>query len=125
MIIYKLVDNTNGNFYIGSTVNLNNRIKTHYYSFGRYASCKIIENGDYTYKVIEEDNNDDNTHKLKREQYWINKYPKCINVINSYSGLTKKEYNKIHSLKRGRWIRSWGDPRYACSLWNIDHRLFN
>ena len=131
MIIYKLIDNTNDNYYIGSTINLDKRKLDHKSNIRlkKWASHTIIKNNDYRFEILEQDDiNDDNNHKLMREQYHLNKYIKdinCINKINSYSGLTKKEYNRQHSLKRNRWIRSWGDERYTCSLWKIKMDIFN
>tara|TARA_R110001592_G_scaffold72169_2_gene220502 strand:- start:28 stop:420 length:393 start_codon:yes stop_codon:yes gene_type:complete len=130
MIIYKLIDNTNDNYYIGSTINFENRKISHNYhkQYEKWASHNIIKNNDYRFEILEEDEITDHKHKIMREQYYLDKYmkdTKCINVINSYSGLTKKEYNRQHSLKRSRWIRSWGDERKTCCLWRISMDIFN
>lgn len=130
MIVYKLIDNTNDNYYIGSTINFEKRKITHntHKNYERWASHSIIKNDDYRFEILEQDENNNHKHKIMREQYYLDKYindKNCLNVINSYSRLTKKEYNKQHSLKRNRWIRSWGDERYTCSLWKIKMDIFD
>jgi hypothetical protein len=61
--IYKIVDNTNGNVYIGSTCepSLARRLSTHMQDYKRYlmgikpfiTSCKIFANNDYNIILIE------------------------------------------------------------------------
>jgi len=90
--IYKIVDNTNGNVYIGQTKQkyLCDRLSTHVYDYksknkNGCVSSEIIKNGDYKIVLIEE--TDDKT----RERYWIENTD-CINVI--IPGRTPKEWRK-------------------------------
>jgi len=82
--IYKLVDNTNGDIYIGiTTQTLKQRLWKHKSSYSTCVSREIINNGDYKIELIEE--TDDKT----RERYWIEN-TNCINKI--IPGRTEKEY---------------------------------
>ena len=83
--IYKIVDNTNGDIYIGSTCkSLNCRLSGHVSSYKRYklkksnytTSFKIIANGDYRIELIENVNYD---VIYERESYHI-KNNKCVNI---------------------------------------------
>jgi hypothetical protein len=90
--IYRIVDNTNGNIYIGKTKKkyLCDRLANHRYGYKRGFTCssrEIIKNGDYRMELIEE--TDDET----RERYWILNTD-CINKV--IPGRTKKERNKEH-----------------------------
>ena len=85
--IYKLIDNTNGNIYIGITKQkLYKRLNNHKQDYKREAHCvskKIIANGDYKIELIEE--TDDKT----RERYWIEN-TECINI--NIPGRSRKEH---------------------------------
>ena len=90
--IYKIIDNTNGNVYVGKTTQkyLSNRISTHRYDYktnnkNGSVSREIIKNGDYRVELIEE--TDDKT----RERYWIENTD-CVNKI--IPGRTAKEWRK-------------------------------
>jgi len=94
--IYKIIDNTNGNIYIGSTTNklkyrLNNHIK-----YNECISKEIIKNNDYKIELIENYPCNNNNELRKREQYYIDNL-KCININNSY--LDHKEYIKNWIIK--------------------------
>jgi predicted GIY-YIG superfamily endonuclease len=53
--IYKIVDNTNGNIYVGSTQQLlKNRKKHHESKYNMCSSREIIKNNDYYFELIEE-----------------------------------------------------------------------
>lgn len=72
--IYKIVDNTNGNIYIGkTTLKLNRRLMYHKNNLN-CMSREIIKNGDYKIELIEE------TNDINRERYWIIN-TECINKI--------------------------------------------
>ena len=147
--IYKIIDNTNGNVYVGKTTQkyLSNRISTHRKDYKnavdgkRYhlTSSQIIKNGDYRIELIEE--TDDET----REKYWILNTDCCIN--KNMPGRTAKEWRKdnkeslkikkaahylrnrdknLEQFKQYREYRnSWGgDPRYDNNLLKIDVNLF-
>ena len=85
--IYKLIDNTNGNIYIGITIQkLSQRLNNHKQDYKRDYHCvskKIIANGDYKIELIEE--TDDKT----RERYWIEN-TECIN--KNIPGRSRKEH---------------------------------
>ena len=78
--IYRIVDNTNGNIYIGLTKQtLKQRISGHKANYrcnkGYCSSSIILENNDWYSEVIEE--TDDKT----REAFHIQNTSKCINKI--------------------------------------------
>ena len=80
--IYKIVDNTNGNVYIGQTTQtLKQRLARHRCD-KTCTSRDIIKNGDYEIILIEE--TDDKT----RERYWILN-TECINI--QVPGRTQRE----------------------------------
>ena len=89
MKIYKIIDNTNGNIYIGKTTKtLKRRLAQHKSEHTRAlryrcTSREIIKNGDYRIELIEE------TDDESRERYWILN-TECINV--SIPGRTHKEW---------------------------------
>ena len=92
-LIYKLVDNTNGDIYVGSTdQRFQRRIDKHVSMGDRCSSRKIIANGDYNFYIIEEC---DMSIRKEREEYWINELP----TINIQRGLTpeKSKQNRIDS----------------------------
>lgn len=84
--IYRLLDNTNGAFYIGSTVkDLNERLRGHETSarasadgYG-LASKSIIQNGDYEIQLLEKHECESRRKLLEREQYYMGLYPRCVN----------------------------------------------
>lgn len=91
--IYKIIDNTNGNIYIGQTIQtLKKRLKGHEESRSKCISKKIIENGDYKIELIEE------TDDINRERYWIIN-TECINkTIPNIVIPNKKEIFKIYKI---------------------------
>tara|TARA_R100001594_G_scaffold3518_7_gene13129 strand:+ start:92 stop:529 length:438 start_codon:yes stop_codon:yes gene_type:complete len=141
--IYKLIDNTNGNIYIGQTKQkLYKRLNNHKQDYKRGykgSSKEIIKNGDYKIELIEE-----TTDKL-RERYWIEN-TKCINKVipnrtrKEHYEETKhlldkkklseylKKYSKetnYHKIK-SNWYSSMGGSPYKNnnSLLKIDINLF-
>ena len=89
--IYKIVDNTNNNVYIGSTIQtLPQRLGTHRHR----KTCKsrlIINNGDYNIILIENYPCESKEQLELRERYFI-KNNECINKI--IPGRSRKEYNE-------------------------------
>lgn len=85
--IYKIIDNTNGNIYIGQTKQkLYKRLNNHKQDFKRGSttiSREIIKNGNYKIELIEE------TDDLNKERYWIEN-TNCINKV--VPGRTRKEH---------------------------------
>ena len=98
--IYKLIDNTNGSIYIGSTTqSLSRRLDGHrghykHYLNGTGRNClsfKIIQNNDYKIILIcnYPCNNIEELHKI--EQKYIDEYD-CINKQRAY--LSKEQRKK-------------------------------
>jgi len=115
--IYKIIDNTNDNCYIGKTKNINHRMRQHRYSHRHQKQCcsseKILKNEDWYYEIIEMTNN-----PIEREKYWINNSKNCINKLTykfTYES-KRKEYYKIKYL----WQKSWGD-----NLSNTKHAIYS
>ena len=120
MYFYKLLDKTTKEHYIGSCVDLQRRLSQH--KNGKQVSAsKIIKNNNYEVIVLE---CSDKYDRLQREQYWMDKHPNCINTRPAVRKISKKEYNKLYTLRQNRWKRSFGDPRYSNSLWSINPHLF-
>jgi len=84
--IYKIIDNTNDDTYIGKTEQtLTERLSKHKYDYKtgkNCSSCIILKNGDYKIELVEE--TDDET----RERYWIENI-ECVN--KNIPGRTDKE----------------------------------
>jgi hypothetical protein len=87
--IYKIIDNTNGNIYIGSTCSLRlaQRLVEHRSKYKAYvetsvgfnlASFDIIKNGDYKIILIEDFPCENKDQLRAREQYWIEN-TECVN----------------------------------------------
>lgn len=85
-IIYKIVDNTTGNCYIGSTrLDLKKRIQNHEAACRRYIkgniqyskSYDVLKNNDYS--VFELENLDDENLRYCRERYFIETEKNVIN----------------------------------------------
>ena len=129
--IYRIVDNTNGNIYIGKTKQkyLCQRLTSHRYKGSCCSSSQIIKNGDYKIELIEE------TEDETRERYWVEN-TECIN--KQIPGRTRKEwfeYNRDKNLKRMKsrseivrpYEISWGgrkDYHNNNCLLKIDPNLF-
>ena len=115
--IYKIIDNTNDNCYVGKTKNINHRMRQHRYSHRHQKQCcsseQILKNEDWYYEIIEMTNN-----STEREKYWINNSKNCINKLTyrfTYES-KRKEYYKIKYL----WQKSWGD-----NLSNTKHAIYS
>jgi Uri superfamily endonuclease len=88
--IYKIVDNTNGNIYVGSTCKkLCQRIAQHRASYKNYlngkyhfvTSYKILENDDYDIILLEEVKDCENKEQLRaRERHYIESLD-CVNKV--------------------------------------------
>jgi len=150
--IYKIIDNTNSDIYVGSTCDkLSRRISNHRGSYNCYLnpnikqgymrSFDILKNNDYKIILIEEYPCENKEQLLLREQYWIDKLD-CINYNNPIQN--KKKYHKEYRKKNReqcnenskRWTRNNRDKknennrlyRYSVSINNInkiDIDLFN
>ena len=87
--IYRIVDNTNGKQYIGSTTQpLSKRLVAHRLDYKKYTNgkCKyitsfeIIKNNDYSIILIENVNCDNKEQLLKRERHYIESMS-CVNKV--------------------------------------------
>lgn len=91
--IYKIVDNTNGDIYIGSTTQkLNERLSTHKCKCNYVHKCtsyKIINNGDYKIELIEDIGDVSKEERNTKERYYIENND-CIN--KNKPGRTRKEW---------------------------------
>jgi len=97
--IYRIVDNTNGNIYIGKTEQkyLCQRLAQH----RCYKDCisrEIIKNGDYKIVLIEE------THDENRERYHILN-TECINV--TIPGRTPNEYRQDNKINKFNYDKEY------------------
>jgi len=119
--IYKIVDNTNGNIYVGSTINYIER-KYGHKNKKKTSSKQIIDNDDYKFIVIEEC---DESLRFQREEFWINNLD-TVNIVRHPYSFNQKEYNKKwnannkeykkqHNITRNSWIFSFGE---TCRDWN-------
>ena len=100
--IYKIVDNTIDNIYIGSSCQkqLRKRLQQHVSNYKRYlkgekgncTSFDIIKNGNYDIILIEEYPCMNKMQLHKRERYHIENN-KCVN--KHIPGRIKGEYNKV------------------------------
>ena len=101
--IYKLVDNTNGNIYVGSTsqTTLAQRLSEHSSKYKAYArsmthyvsSFEIIKNGNYDMILLEKFPCETKDELHARERYYIETL-KCVN--KELPGRTKKERSKTY-----------------------------
>ena len=100
--IYKIIDNTNGNIYIGiTTKTLCDRLTAHRYDAKHNNSCRskeIVKNQNYRMELIEE------TDDKLRETYWI-KNTDCIN--KNIPGRTDAESKKLWSDNNKEYYKNY------------------
>ena len=105
--IYRIVDNTNGNVYIGITIReIKVRIGRHkgYIKSGEYCSSSIIlENNDWYYELVEE--TDDPT----REAFHIQNTPNCINKVKFSYKYDYSEYGKEWRLNNKEYTKNYNE----------------
>ena len=96
--IYKIIDNTNNNVYIGSTCRtLKRRLSGHKSDYKRFLkgdfsnvkSFDIIKNNDYKIELLENCNIKTKQELLQREKYFI-KNNDCLNKV--VPGRSRREY---------------------------------
>jgi hypothetical protein len=103
--IYKIVDNTNGNVYVGSTVNdVKERMHKHRADYKRYINGKsktnlksfeIIKNNNYECIIIEIIDDCTTRELTEKETYYIETIDNCINtLISNATNKTKYEGDK-------------------------------
>jgi len=134
--IYKIIDNTNGNIYIGSTTQkLNIRLNTHKSDYRNYLNNKhhyitsygIIKNDDYRIELIKYVIYKDKKELLQRERYYIENN-ECINKY--IPTRTPKEYKKEYCELNKEYIKKYKTQynqkyRFQCecgSLIRIDSK---
>lgn len=117
--IYRIVDNTNGNIYIGKTKKkyLCQRLAQHKYDYkNNEKTCMsrdIIKNGDYKIELIEE--TDDDT----RERYWVEN-SECIN--KHIPGRTRQEYREKNKESKSRTDKEYYKNNKEKIKYNTKHR---
>jgi len=126
MYIYRIYNDDKS--YIGSTVNVKNRMWHHKNNKNRCSAKLIIDSGSYNIEILEECNKD---NRLEREQYWMDKYDNLVNVNRArdrHDRRWDKEHKKeiiLYKKNRHQYINSWGgDPRTNNNLWKIDINIF-
>ena len=108
--IYKLVDNTNGNIYIGSTCKpyLSSRLVQHKLDYQRYikgtyhyvTSFDILKNGDYDIILLESYPCDDKMQIRAKERYFIESL-KCVNKHHP-TKTQKEHYEENKDMRRAK-----------------------
>jgi hypothetical protein len=107
-IIYKIIDNTNDNLYIGSTtLSLKKRLNNHKCK-NDCSSYQIIENGDY---IIAEIEKCDVENRRYREQYWIDNTD-CINKYRAYRTKEQRKEQKMKYNEKNKDKRREYDKKY-------------
>ena len=129
--VYKIVDNTNGNIYIGSTCKpyLSNRLaghrtdyQLHLKGLGHYiTSFEILKNGDYDIVLLEECNCDNKMQLHARERFYIDSL-ECVNKSKPLRNIQEwrqdnkeklsqkmKEYNQAHKEQIKEYIEAHKD----------------
>jgi len=103
--IYKLIDNTNNNIYIGSTiVKLNQRLREHKNTYNRYinnkyhyvTSFEIIKNNNYRFEIIKYVVFKDRKELHQKERYYIENNI-CVNKF--IPTRTQKEYENNNKIR--------------------------
>jgi len=105
--IYKILDLTNNNCYIGSTSNLLSSRLWHHKNRNTTSSELIIKNNNYEVSILEEF--EDSSIRYDREKYYINSVENCINK-NRLTGVysqRKRDYDKKYVLNRYYIDKSW------------------
>ena len=101
--IYKIIDNTNGNCYIGSTTqSLNKRLSEHKTKCNYVKKCtsyQIINNGYYHIELIEDIGIVDRQERDAKERYYIEN-TECVNKY--IPGRSQKEYDRNRPNKKER-----------------------
>ena len=138
--IYKIIDNTNNEIYIGSTIrSLKRRLREHLDQ--KDDDCnritkRIINNNNYDIQLIENYPCQNKIELIKREQFWIDNTD-CINIKKAFVAENKKDYDKIRYQENKDEIKektnklyyyqsSWGgDKRSNNNLLCIDINVFN
>jgi hypothetical protein len=122
--IYKIIDNTTGNVYIGSTIQkLNIRLSKHKSDYKQYLNGKdhyttsfdIIKNNNYRIELIKYVVYKDKIELFQRERYYIENN-ECVNkCIPSRTDKDYiKEYNKQYRINNNEYIKEYNKIKYEC-----------
>jgi hypothetical protein len=127
--IYKIVDNTNNNNYIGSTCEpiLARRLAGHVGSYKSYlngkcgyiTSFKVLENGNFNIVLLEEYPCDTKDQLLARERHYIDTTD-CVNKCRAgiFNELGKIKYMQInshnHHQKNKQKIHNRKNKKFNC-----------
>ena len=138
--IYKIVDNTNGNIYIGSTAEptLARRLAGHVRSYKSWCKGKgrlmrsfdIIKNGDYRIVLIDSCPCYSKDELTSREQEHMDNN-ECVNQVRAFvSEEQRKEYQKKRSARhhidnKEKLNIGRKDLREYCITWGGDRRSHN
>ena len=118
--IYKIIDNTNGNIYVGSTSEptLARRLCKHKASYncwlnpnikqGKMRSFDIIKNGDFKIILLEDWPCQSKDQLCAREQFWMDQLV-CINKNNAVHDSVEyqKQYQKNNREKLNKASQNW------------------
>ncbi len=100
--IYKIVDNTNSQCYIGSTIeSLRRRLSKHRAHYKQFqnnkknyiSSFEILKNDNYDIILLEEFSCETKEQLHARERYWIEK-TECVNML--IPSRTDEEWRELH-----------------------------
>tara|TARA_R110002096_G_scaffold117071_3_gene253576 strand:+ start:565 stop:1002 length:438 start_codon:yes stop_codon:yes gene_type:complete len=110
--IYKIVDNSNGNVYIGQTCeDIRIRISKHKHDFNKtnknVSSEQILANGDWSYEIVQDLLTKQVADDL--EKYYIKNTPNCINKVKY--DFNQNEYNREYREKNTEKIKK-NDRQY-------------
>jgi hypothetical protein len=121
--IYKIVDNTNENIYIGSTCQptLAHRLAEHKRNYKGYqkgtrdytTSFKILENGDYTIVLLEDVNCENKDQLFQRERYYQDLIP---NINKNKNARTEEENKAVRVASDKRYYETNKEKRLETSL---------
>tara|TARA_R110002049_G_C8767693_1_gene529534 strand:+ start:76 stop:477 length:402 start_codon:yes stop_codon:yes gene_type:complete len=131
-LIYKIVDNTDGRIYVGSTdQKIHRRMNGHKSPCNKCSSKQITDDNDYDVFIIEEC---DESIRKEREQYWMDNLI-CVNIHNTV--WNEKEYKKEYYIRnlqhkkdydkiRRVWMMSWCETkRDVCNMTFTKDGLFD
>ena len=118
--VYKIIDNTTNNIYIGSTAQdrLCRRLQKHVSDYKQYlkgnrkcyaSSFDILKNGDYYIELIEKVPCDSRDELTKREGHYVRTL-ECVN--KNVPGRTMKEWQKKYHEEHKEEIKEWRKKHY-------------
>ena len=133
--IYKIIDNTNDNIYIGSTCerSLSIRIAKHRAKYRMYiknnssgdyyTSFEILKNDNFSIILLEDYPCENKDQLRMRERYHIEK----LNCVNKrIEGRTEQEYNKMYYEKnKEKLLNQYEMNKEAIKLKHREYRLKN